>query len=155
MHESITGAVTTIIWWTILASILNWFWLNGVAVLVYAILLFLDFWFGVLDAYMLSRDRVTSNTAYKGILRKIVRLSLPFIIVLILKWAWLEDTKIIIDSIISILILTEWYSILWHIVSIDHGKQLPEIDAFEMLCKSIAKFLEKWIKDKIPEEEWE
>lgn len=152
MHENITWAVATVLWWTALAWLLDWFWLNEMAVIVYAVLLLLDFWFWILDAYMLDRNKVTSHTAYRGVVRKMIRLSLPFIFVLILKGAGMENTKLIVDSIISILVLTEWYSIIWHVVSIDHWKQLPEIDAFEMLCEYIANFLKKWIKDKVPED---
>lgn len=152
MEQSVTGTVAVVVWGTALAGVLDWFWLNWLAVWVYAILLLLDFWFGVLEAYMRDRNSVKSDTAMKGLIRKMIRLLLPFMIVLILKWAGLEDVKIVIDSIISILVLTEWYSIIWHVVSIDQGKQLPEIDAFQWLCEWVANLLKKGIKDKIPEE---
>ena len=155
MQENITGAIATIVWWACLASILEWFWISEMVILIYAILLLLDFLFGVLDAYMLNRKTVTSDTALKGLIRKMIRLSLPFLVVLIFRGAGLEDTKLITDSILSILVLTEWYSIIGHIMSIDHWKQLPEIDAFEMLCKWLAKILKKWIDEKNKDEEKE
>lgn len=153
MNESITWAVGTVVWWTAIAWILDWLGMNQMAIIVYAVLLLIDFFFWVLDAYMIERTSVTSNTAWKWFIRKMVRLTLPFLIVLVLKGAGIENVKLIVDSIISIMVLTEWYSILWHVVSIDQWKQLPEIDAFEMLCKWIAWFISKGIKDKIPDED--
>lgn len=155
MHENITGALVTVVWWTALAWVLEWFWLDGLAIWIYATLLLLDFLFGILDAYLLNRKSLTSDTALKGLIRKLIRITLPFLVVLIFRGAGMDETKFITDSIMSILILTEWYSIIWHIVSIDHGKQLPEIDAFEMLCKRIANIFKQWIKDNMKDEEKE
>ena len=57
--------------------------------------------------------------------------------------------------IFSILIITEGYSIIWHFFSINTGKELPEIDAFEMLIQFIVKLI-KWklpdVKEKEDEE---
>lgn len=153
MHENITGTLVTVVWWTALAWVLEWFWLDGLAIWIYATLLLLDFLFGILDAYLLNRKSLTSDTALKGLIRKLIRITLPFLVVLIFRGAGMDETKFITDSIMSILILTEWYSIIWHIVSIDHGKQLPEIDAFEMLCKRIANIFKQWIKDNMKDEE--
>ena len=49
--------------------------------------------------------------------------------------------------IYSILIITEGYSIIGHFFSINTGKELPEIDAFEMLIRFITNLL----KGKLPE----
>ena len=76
---------------------------------------------------------------------------LPFIVVWIFRWAGMEDMSTIVNMILSMLIITEWYSIIGHIYSINTGKDILEIDAFETLLQLILKLL----KGKIPEQELE
>ena len=145
MEQCITDTVAVVVWWTALAWVLDWFWLDRLAVGGYALLLLLDFGFWVLDAYMIDRNSVTSHNAWKWFIKKTIRILLPFIIVIILKSAGLE--KINIDYIVSTLVLWEGYSIIGHILSIDQGKQLPKIGIFQWLCKCIANLLKKAIKE--------
>lgn len=145
MHESITWAAAVVVWGTIVWGILDWFWISSTTIIILAVLLLLDYIFWVLDAYLLDKRKITSKKWLKWIIKKSIRLSLPFIVVAILRGWGIEETWWITNSIITILCFNEWYSIIGHILSIDQGKKLPEIDAFEMLCKKIAKIFEEWI----------
>jgi hypothetical protein len=78
----------------------------------------------------------------------VTRRLLPFIVVWIFRWAGMEDMSTIVNMILSMLIITEWYSIIGHIYSINTGKDILEIDAFETLLQLILKLL----KGKIPEQ---
>ena len=51
----------------------------------------------------------------------------------------------LISSIMWIMIVSEWYSIIWHLYSINTWKQLPEIDAFELLISKILSIFKKVI----------
>jgi len=39
--------------------------------------------------------------------------------------------------VMTVLIISEWYSIIWHIYSLNYKEKLPEIDALKMLIKKI------------------
>lgn len=75
------------------------------------------------------------------------RWMLPLIVIAILRWVGTGDLQMASTVIYSILIITEGYSIIGHFFSINTWKDLPEIDAFEMLVKFITNLL----KGKLPE----
>lgn len=75
----------------------------------------------------------------------------PFIVVGIFKWAWIDDMTTVTNMLLSMLIITEWYSIIGHIYSINTWKEMIEIDAFEMLLKLVLNLL----KGKLPKDEQE
>lgn len=66
------------------------------------------------------------------------RWMLPLIVVAILRGVGAGELETVSTVIFSILIITEWYSIIWHIYSINSDwKKIPEIDAMEMLLQFI------------------
>ena len=67
------------------------------------------------------------------------------IVVIVLKWVWFKEMDFLISSIMWIMIISEWYSIIWHLYSINTWKQLPEIDAFELLISKILSIFKKVI----------
>ena len=67
------------------------------------------------------------------------------IVVIVLKWVWFKEMDFLISSIMWIMIVSEWYSIIWHLYSINTWKQLPEIDAFELLISKILSIFKKVI----------
>ena len=67
----------------------------------------------------------------------------PMIVIIILKWVGEEDIDLASTIVFSILIITEWYSIVWHFVSINSWTQVPEIDATKILFEFISNLL-KW-----------
>ena len=78
-------------------------------------------------------------------MNKITKLLLPMIVVIVLKWVWFKEMDFLISSIMWIMIVSEWYSIIWHLYSINTWKQLPEIDAFELLISKILSIFKKVI----------
>lgn len=67
------------------------------------------------------------------------------IVVIVLKWVWFKEMDFLISTIMWIMIVSEWYSIIWHLYSINTWKQLPEIDAFELLISKILSIFKKVI----------
>jgi hypothetical protein len=51
------------------------------------------------------------------------------------------------------LIVAEWYSVIWHIYSINYKKQLEEIDALKLLMEWIARLLKSKIDETLPPKE--
>lgn len=150
MNEiNLTGAAFNIAWWCVLYEILEYFSISCEALSILSILLILDFVMGIADVYIKDKTKVTSSKMWKWLVKKVTRRMLPFIVVWIFRGAWIEDMSTIVSMIISMLIVTEWYSIIGHIYSINTWKEILEIDAFEM----ILNFLLKLLKGKLPDNE--
>ena len=130
-----------------LAAILEYFHVSSEVLIILSVMLALDYIFGVLDAYLKDRESVTSTKMWRWLAKKLTRWMLPLVVIAILRWVGAWDLEMASTVIFSILIITEWYSIIGHFFSINTGKDLPEIDAFEMLIQFIVKL----IKGKLPE----
>ena len=130
------------LWW-----LMTYLWIPTEAIIIYAILLVFDFFFGVIEVYLHDKTKLKSQTAKKWFFRKMVSFCLPFFIALIVKWAAIAMNaeniadvvgKYVISWGLGILILIEWYSILWHFYNIKTGQCLPEIHGFEYFTKKVA-----------------
>lgn len=140
------GAVASVAWWLTLAGALEYFHLSWEVTAIFAALLILDFIFWISDAYIEDKQQVTSEKMWRGLVKKCSKFLLPLIVVLVLKGIWFENLEMVVTTIFSILIITEWYSIIGHIYCINTGEHLSEIDAFSLLIDFII-----WIfKQKLP-----
>jgi len=130
-----------------LASLLEYLWISGEALTIFTVVLTLDFIFGVIDAYLKDRTSVKSETAIRGLIKKLSKLITPMIVVIILKGAGFENIQPLINSVMGILIVAEGYSIIGHIYCINTGKSLPEIDWFEFAIQKIIELFRPKITD--------
>ena len=130
-----------IAWWLTLWAILSYFWMSQETLIILTVMLVLDWIFWVTNAYM--QWTLQSKLMVNGLVKKLTRWCLPFIVIAVMRWAWFDNTELIATSILSILIVAEWYSVIWHIYSINYKEQLPEIDALKALLSWIAKLF-KW-----------
>lgn len=146
---STTGAVASVAWWLTLAEALEYFHLSWEVTAIFAALLVLDFIFWISDAYIEDRQQVTSTKMWRGLAKKLSKMMLPLIVVLVLKWIGFENLEMVVTTIFSILIITEGYSIVWHIYCINTGKHVSEIDAFSYLFDFILGIF----KAKLPSKE--
>lgn len=146
------GTVASVAWGFWLAAILEYFQVSSEVLIILSVLLALDYVFGVLDAYLKDKTQVTSTKMRRWLLKKMTRWMLPLVVIAILRWVWAWDLELASTVIFSILIITEGYSIIWHFFSINTGKELPEIDAFEMLIQFIVKLI-KWKLPDVKEKE--
>ena len=146
---STTGAVASVAWWLTLAWALEYFHLSWEVTAIFAALLVLDFIFWVSDAYIEDKQQVTSEKMWKGLAKKLSKLMLPLIVVLVLKGIGFENLEMVVTTIFSILIITEGYSIIGHIYSINTWEHISEIDAFSLLLDFILGIF----KAKLPKKE--
>lgn len=144
---STTGAVASVAWWITLASILEYFNLSWEVAAIFAALIVLDFIFWISDAYIKDKQQVTSSKMWRWLAKKLSKMVLPLIVVLVLRWVWFENLDMVVTTIMSILIITEWYSIIGHIYSINTWETLSEIDAFSLLLDFIIGIF----KQKLPQ----
>jgi hypothetical protein len=81
----------------------------------------------------------------RGLLKKLTRWCIPFIVIAVMRWAGFDNIWTISTTVLSILIVAEWYSVIWHIYSINYWKKLAEIDCLKIMLEQIAALF----KDKI------
>lgn len=148
MISSVAGGI-----W--LAAFLEYFHLSWEVAAIFFSLLLLDFIFWISDAYIKDKQSVTSKKAWRGLAKKVSKLCLPLIVVLVLKGVGFDNLEMVTTTIMSILIITEWYSIIWHIYTINTGKELSEIDAFELLLDVILNAFKAKLPIKDKEEDSE
>jgi hypothetical protein len=89
-----------------------------------------------------------------GLVKKLTRWLLPFIVIAVMRWAWFDSVDLVSTCILSILIVAEWYSVIWHIYSINYGEQLEEIDALKLLFQRLGKIFKWKLDDLSPKDKW-
>ena len=134
-------AIANILGWISIWVILEYFGMTSETLIILTVMLILDWIFGVTNAYI--QGTLQSKIMVNGLVKKLTRWCFPFIVIIVLKEAWFDKIDFISTTILSILIVAEWYSVIWHIYSINYKEQLPEIDALKMLFKWIAELF-KW-----------
>ena len=148
---SVWGAVANVAGWLTITAILNYFGLQAETINILSAMLLLDWIFWIIQAYM--ENKLESQLMVSWLVKKLTRWCIPFIVIGVLRWAWFSNMEIIATSILSILIVAEWYSIIWHIYSINYKKTLPEIDALKLLVERIAKIFRWKIEETVKEKE--
>lgn len=140
-------AIVNIAWGLTLWVILEYFGISGETLIILSCMLLLDWIFGVIDAYM--QGTLESKLMVRWLIKKLTRWCFPFIVIWVLRWAGFENTEIIVTAMLSILIVAEGYSVIWHIYSINYKEQLPEIDALKMLFQWVGKLFKGKVDDSL------
>ena len=146
-------ALFNILWGIGLWVALDYFWMSGETLIILTVMLVLDWVFWVINAYI--QWTLESKLMVNWLVKKLTRWCLPFIVIAVLRGAWFDNTHLISTSILSILIVAEWYSVIGHIYSINYKEQLPEIDALKLLFQWIAKLFKWKLDDLSPKDKWE
>ena len=133
-----------IAWGVGLGVMLEYFWMTQETLIILTVMLLLDWIFGVTNAYI--QGTLQSKLMVTWLVKKLTRWMLPFIVIAVLRWAGFEKVDLISTTLLSILIVAEWYSVIGHIYSINYKQSLPEIDALKMLFEWIGKLF-KWKLD--------
>lgn len=141
-----------IAWGISLGMILDYFWMAQETLIILTAMLVLDRIFWVINAYI--QWTLQSKLMVTWLVKKLTRWLLPFIVIAVLRWAWFEKIDLISTAILSILIVAEWYSVIWHIYSINYKQNLPEIDAIKMLFEWIARLFKSKLDD-FTHKDWE
>ena len=133
--------------------VLTYFWLTAEWLIILTVFLWVDVLFWLLDSYIVAKN-TSSNKLIEWLARKFTRRALPFIFIAALRWVWYDWIEMMANVVMSVLIISEWYSILWHIYSINYWKKLPEIDALKALMEKVADIF-RWELSKKTDEKKE
>ena len=137
--------------WVSLGVILEYFGMTQETLIILTSMLLLDRIFGVVNAYI--QETLESKLMVTGLVKKLTRRMLPFIVIAIIRGSGFENVDLIANIILGILIVAEGYSVIWHIYSINYKKQLEEIDALKLLMEWIARLLKSKIDETLPPNE--
>ena len=143
--------IVNVAWGFTLATILEYFGIGSETLIILSCMLILDRIFWIIDAYM--QGTLESKLMVRGLIKKLTRWCFPFIVIGVLRGAWFDSTELITTAMLSILIVAEGYSVIWHIYAINYKQQLPEIDALKMLFEWIAKIFKGKVDDTLKEDE--
>lgn len=146
------GIVAEVAWWITIWSILAYFWLEAQALMTLSIFLWVDIIFWLLDSYFVTKD-TSSKKLVEWVARKFWRRALPFITIAALKWIGYDDVETISTIVMTVLILSEWYSIIWHIYALNYKEKLPEIDCLKLLMQKISELFKSLISKKTQEKD--
>jgi len=100
-----------IAWGITLATILEYFGIGSETLIILSVMLLLDWVFWVVDAYF--QWTLESKLMVRWLVKKLTRWCFPFIVIIILRGAWFENTELIATAMLSILIVAEGYSVIW------------------------------------------
>ena len=146
-----------IVGWVTLATILDYFSMSWEWVIIMTVMLVLDFIFGLLSAKSRG-EKIESRIWQHGLVKKLTRWLLPFIVVAWLKrtgmW-WIEE---LVKVIVGMIVFSELYSIIGHIYSINYWEEFPEADAFKLLLERLVKLIKGKMENTLPpkeEDEWD
>ena len=142
-----------IAWGISLWVILEYFWMSQETLIILTVMLFLDRVFGVINAYI--QGTLESKLMVTGLVKKLTRWMLPFIVIAVLRWAGFEKVDLISTTLLSILIVAEWYSVIGHIYSINYKQALPEIDCLKIMMEQIASLFRKKAEDGLKDKDKE
>lgn len=127
------------------AWILEYFSISGEGLIIMSSFLVLDLVFALLSAKARG-EKIESDKCQKGLIRKLTRRVLPFLVAGALKWTGMENIDILTTAIMGVIIFSELYSIIGHIYAINFGEELPEMDAFKILLNKITERIKTLIK---------
>lgn len=131
--------------WISLGMALEYFWMTQETLIILTVMLLLDWIFWVIDAYI--QWTLQSKLMVNWLVKKLTRWLLPFIVIAVLRWAGFDRVDLVSTVLLSILIVAEWYSVIWHIYTINYGESIWEIDALKMLFKWIAWIFQSKIEE--------
>jgi phage-related holin len=129
-----------------LATFLTYLGIMKDPFLIFAYLLLIDYATGLLKARAI-KESITSNKMKYGIASKLSLLLIPIVIALGAKGVGADFAFVLVSSM-TVLIISEVYSIVSNIYAIRYGNELPEYDVVALIGHKIRGILMAQAGDK-------
>lgn len=126
------------------ASMLEYFSISSEGLIVMSAMLVIDFVFWIIAAKARG-ETIESRKMQLGLIRKLSRWVIPFVVAWGLKWTWMWGIEELVVAIMWMIIFSELYSVIRHIFSLNYKEELPELDSFKLLLNWIAKLLKSLV----------
>lgn len=136
--------------WSLLSGWFIYLGMNEQPIWIFSILMVIDFVTGILASYVADKNEVKSKTAVNWLIRKVSIFMIPFVVALVIKGGGYTGDLAngLVTTIVSLLIVSEGYSVLGNIYGIKTGKKVPEIDATERLLDFVRGLFESSLSPK-------
>lgn len=135
-------------WYIAIVFIFEYLDIKGAQVSILSILMIIDTISWVAKQYRLNKNKITSHNAWKWIQKKVLTIMFLFSFALMFKWIEVDWTTYI-KTILSLLIVSEFYSICQNVYSFRTWEKVNEYDAVSLIIKFIWQSLIKVIEWKI------
>lgn len=133
-------------WWKVLyvavPCFVAYLWLSMEQVIIFVIMVAIDIVLWTFVAKKFKWERISSRKWDNAMIKKIIKLMFPMLLILTWVSLWI-DLEWLWSWILWYFIVTEMYSIRWHVYSIYSGELYEEEDAFLQSIKFIWKLLKK------------
>lgn len=123
----------------------NYFNISSESLGILAILLVIDYMTGIAKTYVINKEDIRSYRAIAGIIAKVSVLLVPITLAVAAKQIN-YDLSAFVDTVISMLVLAEVYSIIGNIRSIQSGKPVYEIDAVSFVLGKVSNMIEELLR---------
>lgn len=108
---------------------------------VLTVLVLIDIFTGVMKTLALGK-KPSSRRLLNGFISKVLLLLVPIVFALAVKGIGV-DAKSMLYMILSVLILSETYSIIGNVYTVKTRKEVEEFDAVAVILKMIRKYLDR------------
>jgi len=143
--EWISIASIKTIWYVAVTSMLVYLNIPQESLWVLASLMIIDTITGIAKQYKVERIGITSKRMTTGIITKFVTFLCLLSGGIVINYFDL-DPKYYIQTVMSILIMAEFYSIIQNVYAVRTGVILPEYDAISIALKKITGFIQEFIE---------
>jgi len=125
----------------VISFVVAWAEIDIDLITVLTVLIVIDFVTGLGKAHTL-KEHITSNKMKYGVVSKASILLIVFSLAVAGK-AIDADIHVLLEFLISMLVISELYSIIGNVVCIRSGEEMPEYDAISIIGKRIRNLLDK------------
>ena len=143
--EWISIATIKTFWYVAVTSVLVYFNIPQEAFYILASLMFIDTITGIAKQYRVESIWLTSKRMSIGIMAKFVTLMFLFSGWLVINFFKI-DPEYYIQTVMSILIMAEFYSIIQNVYAVRTGVILPEYDAISIALKRLTGAIQDFIE---------
>ena len=126
-------------------SLCNYFNISWESLGTLSLLLFIDYVTGISKTYVIDKRAIKSYRATAGIISKVSVLLVPISLSIASRHLG-YDMLPFVNTVISMLVLAELYSIIGNVRAIQTGKETEEIDAVSFVLGKINSIVETLLK---------
>jgi len=135
-------------WYIVIAFVFEYLDIKSAQVTILSILMVIDTISWIAKQYRIDKNEITSHNWWRWVQKKMLTMMFLFSFALMFKWIEVDWTTYI-KTVLSLLIVSEFYSICQNVYSFRTWEKVNEIDAVSLVIRYIWQSLIKVIEWKI------
>ncbi len=137
-----------IFWYAAIIYAFDFLDIQSAQVTILSVMMIIDTISWIAKQHKLDRSKLSSHWAWQGVMKKILTMMFLFSFALMFKWIEIDGSTYL-KWVLSILIVSEFYSIVQNIYSFRTWNKVTEYDVVSVLLRYIGDALINIIEDKI------